>query len=423
MLNESDANSLAAFEDLESNVRSYSRSFPVVFRRAKGAILEDEKGFEFIDFLAGSGVLNYGHNDESLSERAVDYLKTHGVVHGLDMATSAKRRFLETFHDIILRPRGMTYKMQFPGPTGANAVEAALKLARKATGRQSIISFTNGFHGVSLGALAVTGNRHYREAAGLPLPGAVFMPYDCYGGTPVDTTQVLDRLLADASSGVDLPAAVIVETVQGEGGIRAASGAWLKSLERICRKYSLLLIVDDIQAGCGRTGAFFSFEFAGLSPDIVILSKSLSGSGLPLSMLLLKPEFDVWRPGEHNGTFRGNNLALVTATAALETYWTGSRLGERVEENGVVMSERLLQIGNETGQRLSARGRGMMRGLDCGSGELAGQIVRKAFQDGLIVERCGAEDEVVKLLPPLTVDRQTLKRGLDILAKSVRACA
>ncbi|MER8646834.1 diaminobutyrate--2-oxoglutarate transaminase [Mesorhizobium sp. M1252] len=424
MLKESGSNSLFTFENLESNVRSYARTFPVVFRKAVGAILEDENGFEFVDFLSGAGVLNYGHNDPDFINDAMQYFKKNGIIHGLDMATSAKREFMEYFDAIILRPRGLTFKFQFPGPTGANAVEAALKLARKVTGRHSIISFTNGFHGVSLGALAVTGNRYYRDAAGLPPVGAVFMPYDGYWGVDNDTTQYLERMLADASSGVDLPAAIILETVQGEGGINAASKRWLQSIQQLCRKNGILLIVDDIQAGCGRTGSFFSFEFADLSPDIIVLSKSLSGSGLPLSLLLLKPELDVWRPGEHNGTFRGNNLALVTGTAALQKYWTNEKLSESVTKTGRILSERLRQVAQSSPDHgLSVRGRGMMLGLDCGTGKLAGRIVRKAFEDGLVVERCGAEDQVIKLLPPLTIDGQALQRGLDILDNSVHASA
>ncbi|MER9071040.1 diaminobutyrate--2-oxoglutarate transaminase [Mesorhizobium sp. M0902] len=422
MRQESSSNSLFAFQTLESNVRSYSRSFPVVFRKAAGAILEDENGREFIDFLSGSGVLNYGHNDSDLLNEAMRYLKSNGIIHGLDMATSAKREFMECFDAAILQPRGLTCKFQFPGPTGANAVEAALKLARKATGRHSIISFTNSFHGVSLGALAVTGNRYYRDAAGLPLAGAVFMPYDEYWGGDNDTSEYLDKVLADASSGVDLPAAIILETVQGEGGINPASKSWLQSIERLCRRNGILLIVDDIQAGCGRTGNFFSFDFADLSPDIIVLSKSLSGCGLPLSLLLLKPELDVWRPGEHNGTFRGNNLALVTGTAALRKYWTNEKLSKAVAEIGRILSECLRQVAQSSrNHSLSVRGRGMMLGLDCSTGELAEKIVRKAFEDGLVVERCGAEDQVIKFLPPLTIDRHTLRRGLDILESSVHA--
>ncbi|MQW24150.1 diaminobutyrate--2-oxoglutarate transaminase, partial [Sinorhizobium meliloti] len=361
---ETNSNSLSAFETLESEVRSYSRSFPVVFRKAVGAILEDEDGCEFIDFLSGAGVLNYGHNDPDLLNGAIKYLQSNGIVHGLDMATSAKREFMEHFDAILLRPRGLTYKFQFPGPTGANAVEAALKLARKVTGRHTVISFTNGFHGVSLGALAVTGNRYYRDAAGLPPAGVVFMPYDGYFGADKDTSEYLDKVLSDASSGVDLPAAIILETVQGEGGINSASKEWLQSVERLCRKNGILLIVDDIQAGCGRTGSFFSFDFAGLSPDIIVLSKSLSGLGLPLSLLLLKPDLDVWQPAEHIGTFRGNNLALVTATSALRNYWSDEKLSQGVLEKGRIISERLRQIAQSSrDHRLSVRGRGMMLGL------------------------------------------------------------
>ncbi|ESY12741.1 MULTISPECIES: diaminobutyrate--2-oxoglutarate transaminase [unclassified Mesorhizobium] len=422
MLQENSFNSLIAFENLESNVRSYSRTFPVVFRKAAGAIIEDESGFEFVDFLSGAGALNYGHNDPDIKNEAIQYLTTNGIIHALDMATSAKRDFMEYFDAIILRPRGLTFKFQFPGPTGANAVEAALKLARKVTGRHGIIAFTNSFHGVSLGALAVTANRYYRDAAGLPPAGAAFMPYDGYWGVDNDTTRYLERVLGDASSGVDFPAAIILETVQGEGGINAASKGWLQSLQKLCSKNGILLIVDDIQAGCGRTGSFFSFEFADLSPDIIVLSKSLSGSGLPLSLLLLKPELDVWRPGEHNGTFRGNNLAFVTGTAALRKYWTNEKLSEGVAKTGRILSARLRQVAQRSPNlNLSVRGRGMILGLDCGTGDLAERIVRKAFEDGLVIERCGAEDQVVKLLPPLTIDEQTLQRGLDILDSSIHA--
>ncbi|ARO32519.1 diaminobutyrate--2-oxoglutarate transaminase (plasmid) [Rhizobium sp. NXC14] len=422
MLQESSSNSLVTFETLESNVRSYSRTFPVVFKKAAGAILEDENSCEFIDFLSGASALNYGHNDPYILSNALEYLKTNGILHALDMATSVKREFMELFNEIILRPRGLAYKFQFAGPTGANAVEAALKLARKATGRHNIISFTNGYHGLSLGALAVTGNRYFRDAAGLTAAGAVFMPYDGYLGADHDTTEYLDRILDDRSSGVDLPAAVILETIQGEGGINPASKDWLQSIERLCRKNEILLIVDDIQAGCGRTGDFFSFEFANLSPDIVLLSKSLSGCGLPLSLLLLKPELDVWLPGEHSGTFRGNNLALVTASAALRKYWTQDSLSKDVVELGGIAGERLRQVAQRNGDlNLSVRGRGMMLGLDCGKSDLAEIIVRNAFEDGLVVERCGAEDQVIKLLPPLTLDRPTLQRGLDILDRAVQS--
>lgn len=411
---------MSIFDRLESEVRSYVRSFPTVFTSALGAEIQDEEGRRYLDFLGGAGTLNYGHNNPILKEKLLEYLASDGIVHGLDMATAAKRDFLEAFSSIILDPRGMDYKLQFPGPTGTNAVEAALKIARNTTGRTNIISFTNGFHGVTMGALGATANSHYRDAAGMPVHGTSFVPYDGYLGPETDTTEYLDQVLCDTSSGVDHPAAVIVETVQGEGGINVASMQWLRNLEEVCRRHHVLLIVDDIQVGCGRTGKFFSFEEAGISPDIVTLSKSLSGYGLPFSLVLMKPQLDRWNPGEHNGTFRGHNLAFVTATAALRHYWKDDAFTREVEKKGKIIEERLAQIVAEDWEEyLSARGRGMIHGLDCETGELAGKITKKAFDKGLIIETSGSDGQVIKCLTPLTITEDELERGLDILDECV----
>lgn len=304
------------FKSTESEVRVYSRAFPVIFNRAKNAHLYTEDGKEYLDFLAGAGSLNYGHNNDILKKALLEYIESDGVSQGLDMFTTAKHDFIESYKKHILDPRGLDYKMQFTGPTGTNCVEAALKLARKVKGRNGIVSFTNGFHGVTMGAVAATGNKHHRGGVGTPLGNVDFMFYDGYLGENVDTLEIMDKVLSDGSSGFELPAAVIVEAVQGEGGLNAARAEWLQGLEKLCKKYDILLIVDDIQAGNGRTGEFFSFEFAGIKPDIVTVSKSLSGYGLPMALVLFKPELDVWGPGEHNGTFRGNNMAFVTARAA-----------------------------------------------------------------------------------------------------------
>ncbi|MBI1353032.1 MAG: diaminobutyrate--2-oxoglutarate transaminase [Acidobacteria bacterium] len=406
------------FDELESNVRSYCRSFPTVFTEARWSTLIDERGREYIDFLSGAGTLNYGHNNPILKQALLEYIESDGVVHGLDMATQAKQRFLETLDRVILRPRKLDYKVQFTGPTGANAVEAALKIARNAKGRSNVVSFTNGFHGVTLGAVSATANSHYRDATGLPGMGVSFAPYDGYMGPDVDTSEYLAQVLADGSSGVDLPAAVIVETVQGEGGVNVASFEWLRKIEAVCRKHDVLLIVDDIQAGCGRTGSFFSFEKAGVSPDVVTLSKSLSGYGLPFSVVLMKPELDLWKPGEHNGTFRGHNLAFVTATAALEEYWRTADFSGDVERKGRAVRNALEEMA-QADQRLSVRGRGMMQGLDCTDGELASQISRNAFDRGLVIETSGADGQVVKCLMPLTISDETLAKGLRILKASV----
>lgn len=413
------------FEEIESEVRSYARSFPRVFNRAQGEFLYDEEGNEYLDFLAGAGTLNYGHNNPRFKEKLLEYIHEDGITHGLDLHTKAKGEFLETFNEKILKPRKLDYIVQFTGPTGTNAVEAALKLARNISGRENVVAFTNGFHGVSLGSLAATGNSHHRGAAGVSLNGTSRMPYDGYLGDDIDTTAYLDKVLSDSSSGIDTPAAVIVETVQGEGGINAASVEWLRNLDQVCKKHGVLLIVDDIQAGCGRTGTFFSFEEAGIYPDIVTLSKSLGGYGLPFAVVLMRPELDQWRPGEHNGTFRGNNFAFVTAKAAIDYYWSDDVFSETIRKKGEYISKRLDAIVEEYGEgNFTTRGRGMFQGINCVNGDLAGKITRQAFQNGLVIETSGADDHVVKFLCPLVIDKANLSRGIDIVEQAIRVvCA
>ena len=413
------------FDEIESEVQSYARSFPRVFNKAVGEFLYDQEGNEYLDFLAGAGTLNYGHNNPLFKEKLLEYIHNDGITHGLDLHTQAKGEFLEAFNEKILKPRGMEYVVQFTGPTGTNAVEAALKLARNVTGRENVISFTNGFHGVSLGALSATGNSHHRGAAGVSLSGTSRMPFDGYLGEDIDTTAYLDKVLSDSSSGIDKPAAVIVETVQGEGGINAASFEWLRNLEKVCRKHEVLLIVDDIQAGCGRTGTYFSFEQAGINPDIVTLSKSLGGYGLPFAVVLFKPELDLWKPGEHNGTFRGNNFAFVTAKAAIDHYWSDDKFAQEIQRKGAYVSKRLDAIIDAYGEgNFTTRGRGMFQGINCVNGELAAKITRKAFQQGLIIETSGADDHVVKFLCPLIISDENLKKGIDIVEQAIKeVCA
>ncbi|AYF77429.1 diaminobutyrate--2-oxoglutarate transaminase [Nocardia yunnanensis] len=405
------------FETLESNVRGYCRSWPTVFDTARGAWLTDENGKDYLDFFAGAGTLNYGHNNPVLKQALLDYLIGDGITHGLDMSTVAKRRLLESFRDLILTPRGLDYKVQFPGPTGANAVEAALKLARKVTGRTTVLNFTNAFHGMTLGALSVTGNAAKRAGAGVPLVHATPMPYDGYLEEPEDLSW-MRRALDDSSSGLDKPAAVIVETVQGEGGVNVARAEWLRQLAELCAVRGILLIVDDVQMGCGRTGPFFSFEIAGITPDIVTLSKSIGGYGLPMALVLMRRELDQWAPGEHNGTFRGNNAAFVTAEVALRHYWSDDRLetatlakGERVHRHLATLAAA------HTG--VSTRGRGLVQGLVFEDASQATKVCRVAFEHGLLVETSGSCDEVVKLLPPLTVTDDEITHGLGILTRAV----
>lgn len=412
---------MEVFKRMESNVQSYARSFPVTFERAHGSLLFDTNDNRYLDFLAGAGSLNYGHNNRVCREALIDYIESGGITHGLDMHTKAKASFLETFEGLILKPRNMDYVVQFTGPTGANSVEAAIKLARKVTGRKNVIAFTNGFHGCTLGALALTGNQHHRGGAGVSLNDVTRMPFDGYMGEDIDTSALLEKLLSDASSGVDMPAAIITETLQGEGGLNLASEKWLQSLNAICKKHGIKFIIDDIQAGCGRTGSFFSFEDYDIQPDMVTLSKSLSGYGLPFAVTLIARGMDEWSPGEHNGTFRGNNHAFVTATAALKKYWSDDTFSQAVRKKSSLVRSHLIRLSNEFGVgQVRLKGKGLMQGIDVGDADISRAIVSDMFENGVIIETCGPNDEVVKCFPPLTISEEELEEGLAVLKQSLR---
>lgn len=410
---------MKTFEELESSVRSYSRGWPTIFTKAKGYKLWDIDGKEYIDFFAGAGALNYGHNNDVMQQKLIEYIQNDGIIHSLDMGTTPRKNFLDQFNDVILKPRQLDYKIMFPGPTGTNTVESALKIARKVTGRDTVISFTNAFHGMTIGSLSVTGNSFKRHGAGIPLHHSVSMPFDEYVEDQ-DSIAYLERFLEDSGSGVALPAAIILETVQGEGGINAASMEWLKKVESICKRWDILLIIDDVQAGCGRTGTFFSFEPAGIKPDIICLSKSIGGIGLPMAITLIKPEFDQWGPGEHNGTFRGNNLAFIAATEAL-TNWETDAFSNSIQQKANLIRERIESIINKFSTlQGEARGRGFMQGIAIQEADISNKICAEAFNRGLIVETSGPNDEVVKFLPPLIIEEEGINNGFDILEEAIK---
>lgn len=405
------------FEQWESDVRGYCRTFPTVFKSASNARQVDESGKSFIDFFCGAGVLNFGHNNERMKDALIKFIQEDGLAHSLDMSTTVKRDFIQAFADTILKPRNMTYKMQFTGPTGTNAVEAALKLARRVTGRRTVIAFTHGFHGMTLGALACTANSYFRNAAGVPLENVQRLPF---GGSLQDISAAYN----DASSGYEAPAAILVETVQAEGGVNVASAEWLKELQAFAQQRGALFIVDDIQVSCGRTGSYFSFDGMGLDPDIICLAKGIGGFGTPLAMNLIKPEHDKhWAPGEHTGTFRGQGFSFVAGREALR-YFEDDKFTNEVTRKAKVITDRLRAIAKQKGcGAFEVRGRGMIQALDVQDGALAKSIVAKCFESGLLIGSCGPNGRVLKLIPPLTTPDADLEEGLDILAASTQSMA
>jgi diaminobutyrate-2-oxoglutarate transaminase len=414
---------LNIFEKQESNVRSYCRNFPEIFHRAKGSIIYSEAGQEYIDFLAGAGALNYGHNNDFIKQKVIRYLESDAISHGLDLYTSAKKEFLEAFSELILNPKNLNYQVQFCGPTGTNAVEAALKLARKIKNRPGIFSFMGGYHGMTVGSLSVTGNKDIR-AGFIPNNSVSFMPYPYQFMETFDTINFIESVLTDSHSGIDKPAAILFETVQAEGGVIVVPVEWMQQLRELCDRHDILLICDDIQVGCGRTGSFFSFERANITPDMVILSKSISGYGFPMSLLLMKPECDIWEPGEHTGTFRGNQLAFVGATAALE-YREMIHLEQEVKVKEFYLKNFFTEEIAPIHEGIEIRGIGMIWGIDVskvGGESLAKKIIARCFELGLIVERVGRNDTVIKILPPLTIELPVLQKGCSILKQAFLEC-
>lgn len=410
-----------AFEEYESNVRSYCRSFPTVFTKAKGSVMTDEDGKDYIDFFAGAGALNYGHNPDCMVEKVVEYLKNDGIVHSMDMYTAPKREFLEYFQEKILKPRGFDYKIQFAGPTGTNAVEAAIKLARKNKKRENIFAFMGAFHGMTLGALSLTTDSASREGAGQTLQNVTHIPAP-YMFPELDVIKYMETLLTDDHSGIEKPAAVILECVQADGGIYAFEKDFLVSLRELCTKHDILLIADEIQVGNARTGTFFSFEKAGIVPDMVTLSKSIGGFGMPLALVLFKKDLDIWTPGEHTGTFRGNQLSLIAGKEGLRKV-AEENIEKEVLRKGEIVASFLEKEVCPLSDKISFRGVGLIWGVDFSKfdRDMTKPLIAECFKNGLIVERVGRENNVLKLMPPLVIEDELLLKGLEILKNSIKA--
>jgi diaminobutyrate-2-oxoglutarate transaminase len=398
---------MKTFEQYESSIRGYSRIYTAIFDKAENARQIDINGKEYIDFFAGAGVLNYGHNNPRMKNAMIDYLQSNGVTHSLDMASKAKGSFIEAFM----------------GPTGTNAVEAALKIARRSTGRSEVVAFTKGFHGMTLGSLAATANSYFRAAAGVALTNVSHLPYGCEKpckgcsmGCGIDRLSELRALYNDPSSSFSPPAAFLVETIQAEGGVNVASTEWMRALAKLAKEVGALLIIDDIQVGCGRTGTFFSFDNMGIEPDVICLAKGIGGMGTPMALNLVKPEHDQhWKPGEHTGTFRGQNLSFVAGREALRYYETDELMNE-VRQKATVVHEKVASLERQF-ETVQIRGRGLIAGLDVGSTDVSKAIVKDCFENGLIIASCGTGGKVLKVIPPLTIPYEDLEQGLNILVQ------
>ena len=408
------------FEKYESEVRSYCRHFPKVFTNALGATLTDEDGNDYIDFFCGAGAVNYGHNNPYIKQKVVDYLSTDGIIHALDMYTVPKRNFIEALEKKIIEPRGLKYKIQFCGPTGTNAIEAALKLARKKTGRRNVFAFMGCFHGMTLGALSLTSEMYARNGCGATLGDVTHIPAP-YMVEGMDVLEYMQMLIDDDHSAVDKPAAVVMETLQAEGGIRPFSNEFLQGVREFCDRNDILLIIDDVQVGCCRTGTFFSFERAGIVPDMVVMSKSIGGMGMPLAIVLLKEELDCWKPGEHNGTFRGNQLSFVAGAASFE-YLLENNVEAETKRKGEIVKDFLEKEVAPLDSRLEIRGMGLIWGVDFGKIDpaLSEVVIEKCFDEKVICECAGRNGAVFKIMPPLVIEDELLEKGLKIVGKAIK---
>jgi diaminobutyrate-2-oxoglutarate transaminase len=422
---------LARQEQRESNARVYPRHFPFAVADASGSHIRDLDGNVFIDFLAGAGVLSLGHNHPELVAAATAQM---GVfTHGLDMPTPAKDGFTEAQLSMLPASMRDRMKIQFCGPTGANAVDAALKLCKTATGRGDVVSFQGGFHGSSHAAMAMTGNVSQKRPIANGMPGVHFLRFSSCSRCPLaldpqtcqtNCVSFLERALRDPNGGLTLPAAVIMEMVQGEGGVIPARKEFVQRVRELTRELGIPLVVDEVQTGCGRTGSWFAFEQYDIEPDVIIASKALSGMGLPVAIVIYDEKLDVWNPGAHTGTFRGNQLAFAAGAKAVEIVRRDDVLGN-VRERSEQIGARLAGLASHPAV-LEVRGRGLMWGIELNAPadgrsitELAEDVQARALRSGLIVELGGRDDCVVRMLPPLNVTAEVVDIACSILLHAI----
>ncbi|MBB2775660.1 UNVERIFIED_ORG: diaminobutyrate-2-oxoglutarate transaminase [Comamonas terrigena] len=431
---------LARQNQMESNVRSYPRKLPLAIAKAHGCWLTDVEGTEYLDCLAGAGTLALGHNHPAVIESIQTTLASGLPLHTLDLTTPLKDAFTEALLEQL--PGGKdAYCLQFCGPSGADGTEAAIKLAKTFTGRSSVISFSGGYHGMTHGALAMTGNLSAKNAVHGLMPGVQFMPYPheyrcplgIGGEAGVDAlTYYFENFIEDVESGVTKPAAVILEAIQGEGGVVVAPTKWLKKIREVTEKHGIVLILDEVQAGFARSGKMFAFEHAGIEPDVIVMSKAVGGS-LPLAVLGIKRKFDAWQPAGHTGTFRGNQMAMGTGIATLKAI-RDQNLAQNAQERGDFLQAELKKMATEFPCIGNVRGRGLMLGIEIvdesqspdhmgslpADAKLAAAIQTACFNNQLLLEKGGRNGTVIRLLCPLIITQAECE---EVLVRFKRALA
>ena len=427
-------------DSTESNARRYPRKFPFALAKAQGSWIEDVEGNKYLDFLCGAGTLALGHNDPEVNQAMVDMLTGNLPLHTLDLTTPVKDTFVHTLLNLLPGELKNNAKIQFCSPSGTDAVDAALKLCKTATGRSSIIAFNGAYHGMGHGALALTGNLHAKNKVNDLMPNVHFMPYPysyrCPFGLGGDAgtdaaCAYFERMLKDPECGITKPAAVILETIQGEGGVIPAPVKFIQTVRRVTKELDIPMIVDEIQCGIGRSGRFFAFEYADIVPDVILSSKAIGGSQ-PLSVVIYNKKLDVWEPGAHAGTFRGNQLAMRAGTVVMNRVSKPDFLDDVVKK-GEIFAKRLEEIKSKVSIIGDVRGKGLMRGIEFvdpksqsdslgakkASGEIAALVQKRCFENRLVMEKGGRNGAVMRCLCALNVTMEDLEKALDIIEKVI----
>ncbi len=428
--------------EFESSARSYPRKFPFALKKAKGVTLEDVEGNKYIDFLCGAGTLALGHNDDEVNKSMVDLIESGSPLHTLDLTTPTKDEFIETIHSILPFDMAKDVKIQFCSPSGTDATDAAIKLCKIATKRSTVIAFSGGYHGMGHGAMAVTGNCYAKSQVPNLMPGVQFMPYPYSYRCPMGLggeagtkacANYFERLLKDPESGVSKPACVIIEPIQGEGGVIPAPVEFLQAIRRVTAELDIPLICDEIQCGMGRSGRVFAFEYANIVPDVILASKAIGGTQ-PMSVVIYNKKLDVWGPGSHAGTFRGNQLAMAAGTVVMKRISKPQFLADVVRK-GELFKNRLLALQKECPIIGDVRGKGLMLGIEfvdpngekdlmghpLESGTVCARVQKECFEHGLVMEKGGRYGSVMRCLTALNISDEDLLKGIEIFEKVVRS--